>query len=217
VADALGKALAECGGSEVRVLLEDTAGAGGTMGRTFEDLAAIIASVGGDPRLGLCLDTAHLWGAGHAIDTVEGVDDLLAAFDDAVGLARLRLVHLNDSRSAAGSGSDRHEHLGGGRIGVAGLSRFLVHPGLSRVAYIVETPGMEDGWDEVNLARARDLVAGRPLAPLPPDAFNTRSGRGRAAPPEEQEEAGGAEPGLETGAGARADRPRRGRAEAGAE
>ncbi|HEY5628769.1 MAG TPA: hypothetical protein VIR16_04590, partial [Candidatus Limnocylindrales bacterium] len=97
---------------------------------------------------------------------------------------RLRLVHLNDSRSGVGTGSDRHEHLGGGRIGAEGLARFLLHPALGHVAYILETPGMEEGWDEVNVARARDLAAGRPLPPLPPAAFETRSARGRAAPPE---------------------------------
>jgi deoxyribonuclease-4 len=121
------------------------------------------------------------------VDTPDGVDTLLADFDAHVGLDRLRMVHLNDSRSAVGSGSDRHEHLGGGRIGVAGLARFLVHPGLAHVAYIVETPGMEEGWDEVNLARARALAAGEPLDPLPEAAFHTRSARGRAAPPQTDE------------------------------
>ena len=136
-------------------------------------------------RLGFCLDTAHLWGAGYAIGTTEGVDDAARRlFDAQVGL----------DRAAAGppqrlalrrwvAGSDRHEHLGAGRIGREGLARFLVHPALRHVAYIIETPGMEEGWDAVNLARARDLAAGRPLAPLPPSAFQTRSARGRGAPP----------------------------------
>jgi deoxyribonuclease IV len=175
-------------GDGVVIVLENGAGGGFGLGTSPGELGAIdrAAAAAGVPRhrLGFCLDTAHLWGAGYKIGTGEGTDKLLALFDAELGLDRLRLVHLNDSRSAAGAGSDRHEHLGGGRIGTEGLARFMLHPALDHVAYIVETPGMEEGWDEVNLARARDLAAGRPLAPLPPSAFETRSARGRAAPPE---------------------------------
>ena len=175
----------------VALVLENGSGSGFGLGASPDELGAIAcaaASLGvRSERLGFCLDTAHLWGAGFSVDTGGGVDELLAAFDAQVGLDRLRLIHLNDSRSAVGSGSDRHEHLGAGRIGAAGLARFLVHPGLAHVAYIVETPGMEEGWDEVNLARARALAAGEPLDPLPEAAFHTRSARGRAAPPETDE------------------------------
>ncbi len=190
IAEGLTRAVDGAGeaGEGVVVVLENGPGAGFGLGRSPGELGAIdrAAAAAGMPRdrLGFCLDTAHLWGAGYEVGTREGVDELLALFDAQVGLDRLRLVHLNDSRSAMGTGSDRHEHLGGGRIGVDGLARFLVHPALRGVAYIIEAPGMEEGWDEVNLARARDLAEGRPLAPLPPSAFQTRSARGRAAPPE---------------------------------
>jgi deoxyribonuclease IV len=190
VADALRRVLELAGaeGGGVAIVLENSAGTGFGLGSSIEELGAIdrAAADAGAPRarLGFCLDTAHLWGAGHRIDTASGVDAVLAAFDAAVGLDRLRMVHLNDSRSGAGARSDRHEHLGGGQIGEDGLARFLTHPGLGHVAYIIETPGMEEGWDAVNLARARDLAAGRRLPPLPPEAFTTRSARGRAAPPE---------------------------------
>jgi deoxyribonuclease IV len=172
----------------VRLVLENSSGGGFGLGATPQELGAIDRAVAaaGVPadRTGFCLDTAHLWGAGFEVDSAHGTDALLADFDAHVGLDRLRMVHLNDSRSARGSGLDRHEHLGGGRIGHAGLARFLVHPDLAHVAYITETPGMEEGWDAVNLARARSLAAGEPLPPLPPAAFTTRSARGRAAPPE---------------------------------
>ena len=105
-------------------------------------------------------------------------------FDARIGLGRLALVHLNDSRSELGSRSDRHEHLGAGRIGPRGLGRLLTHPGLDATTFILETPGMDEGYDVVNMDRARDLVAGRPLPTLPPAAFETRSAKGRSAPPE---------------------------------
>ncbi len=196
VADGLCRVLDLAGpaASEVTIVLENGSGAGFGLGSTVEELAAIdnaLAAAGAERRrTGFCLDTAHLWGAGYGIDTASGTDALLSAFDEALGLHRLRLVHLNDSRAGQGSGSDRHEHLGVGRIGEVGLARFLVHPALGHVAYIVETPGMEDGYDAVNLARARDLALGRRLDPLPPEAFHTRSPRDRGAPPEEAPESG---------------------------
>jgi deoxyribonuclease IV len=175
-------------GDGVALILENSAGGGFGLGATLEELGAIdraTAALGiARERTGFCLDTAHLWGAGYAVDSAAGVDAFLAEVDRHVGIDRVRLVHLNDSRSAPGSGLDRHEHLGSGRIGGAGLARFLVHPALAHVAYIVETPGMEEGWDAVNVERARTLAAGRPLEPLPAAAFITRSARGRAAPPE---------------------------------
>ena len=94
------------------------------------------------------------------------------------------MVHVNDSRSERGSLADRHEHVGAGRIGAAGLGRILTHPALDHVAYYLETPGMEAGYDAVNVARALDIAAGRPLADLPPEAFETRASRGHSAPPE---------------------------------
>jgi deoxyribonuclease-4 len=170
----------------VTIVLENSAGGGFGLGVTIEELAMIdraitAEGVTGD-GIGYCLDTAHLWGAGYPVDTAAGVDEVLAAFDAALGLARLRMVHLNDSRAERGSRSDRHEHIGGGRIGVEGLRRLLEHPGLGHVAYILETPGMDDGYDSVNLARVRDIATGRPLADLPPEAFHTRGPRSRSAP-----------------------------------
>jgi len=175
-------------GAGVALVLENGAGGGFGLGSTIEELVAIDRALtrAGVPadRTGFCLDTAHLWGAGYRIDTAAGVDDVIVSFDGLLGIGRLRLMHLNDSRSEAGSRADRHEHLGAGRIGPDGLGRVLTHPALHRVPYILETPGMEDGWDEVNVRRAYDLAAGRPLPDLPAEAFATRSARGRSAPPD---------------------------------
>ena len=114
------------------------------------------------------------------------MDTTIEAFDALVGLDRLHMVHLNDSRSELGSRADRHEHVGAGRIGGEGLARMATHPALGHVTYFLETPGMEEGYDAVNLDRLRDLVSGRTLATLPPAAFHTRSAKGRSAPAEDE-------------------------------
>jgi deoxyribonuclease-4 len=172
----------------VILVLENGSGAGFGMGASFEELRLIdeaVMAAGVDrERFGFCLDTAHAWGAGYPIDTPAGVDETLDGFDRLLGLGRLHMVHVNDSRSERGSLADRHEHIGAGRIGGAGLGRILTHPALGHVAYYLETPGMESGYDAINLARARDVAAGRPLADLPPEAFETRASRGHSAPPE---------------------------------
>jgi deoxyribonuclease-4 len=193
LADGLRRVEAQLDGAArgTMIVLENGSGSGYTLGSSIEELALIdraLGAAGVDPaRIGFCLDTAHLWGAGYGIDDPKGVDDVLAAFDRAIGLARVRMVHLNDSRSACGSRSDRHEHVAAGRIGAAGLRRFLEHPGLGSVVYIVETPGMDEGYDAVNIRRVLDLASGNPLPTLPPEAFETRSAKGRSAPAEDED------------------------------
>jgi hypothetical protein len=113
------------------------------------------------------------------------VDALLESFDRLIGLDRLVMVHLNDSRSGLGSRSDRHEHLGAGLIGARGLRHVLTHPRLAHVAFILETPGMDEGYDAVNLQRARDIAAGRRLATLPPEAFALRRTGSHSGPADE--------------------------------
>jgi deoxyribonuclease-4 len=175
----------------VVLVLENSAGSGHGLGTTVEELARIdeaARAAGVDPAwMGFCLDTAHLWGAGHAIGDAAGVDTLLEAFDDRLGLGRLHMIHLNDSRAECGSRSDRHEHIGAGRIGAAGFRRLLEHPAIPHVTYILETPGMDEGYDAVNLQRVHDLVAGRPLPLLPSAAFDLRSSKGRSAPAEDDD------------------------------
>jgi deoxyribonuclease-4 len=198
VAEGLARVQASLDGParDVTIVLEIGAGSGFGFGSTVEELCLIdvAATAAGVDRsaVGFCLDTAHAWGAGYGLDTPAGVDALLDAFDRSIGLPRLRLVHLNDSRAERGSHQDRHEHIGGGQIGTAGLRRLLEHPGLAHVPYILETPGMDDGWDAINLARVRDIAEGRPLVDLPPEAFTVRSARDRSAPaPEHGENAPG--------------------------
>ena len=115
------------------LVLENSAGSGDGIGVTLEEIGAIFeaAAARGVPEaaLGLCLDTAHLWGAGHDVATAEGVDGLIAEIGARIGLGRLVMVHLNDSKAARGSNLDRHEHLGAGEMGNgAGLRRLLTHP-----------------------------------------------------------------------------------------
>ena len=169
--------------------LENSAGGGFGLGASIEELEQILVAIVGrvpdEARVGFCLDTAHLWGAGFRIDHADGVDALLAEVGSRLGRDRLAVIHLNDSRAEPGSRSDRHEHIGAGRIGAEGLRAVLVHPWLAGMTYILETPGMDEGYDAINIARARDLVAGRALADLPPEAFTLRARHGRSAPPDE--------------------------------
>ena len=158
--------------------LENAAGGGWTIGSTVEELAQAAEALGqrgvSPGSVGFCLDTAHLWSAGHPIDRPDEFDRLLADFERELGLERLVLVHLNDSNAELGSRSDRHEHIGAGAIGEVGLGHIVRHPKLGQVSFILETPGMDRGFDAVNVARARALLAGEPLEPLPleplPDA-----------------------------------------------
>ena len=169
------------------LVLENSAGSGDGLGTTVDELARILDAIAarGVPvdRVGLCLDTAHLWGAGIAIGTVEDVDTLVEAIAARIGLERLSMVHLNDSKAGFASRADRHQHLAAGQIGRDGLARILTHPALAHVAYYLETPGMDEGYDAVNIARARDLARGLPLATLPPEALDMGGSRGRAAGP----------------------------------
>jgi deoxyribonuclease-4 len=174
-------AAVDAGPDTALIALENSAGGGGGIGVTLEELEAVVESIarhGGDlNRVGLCLDTAHLWGGGLAIGDEEAVDALVDELDARMGIERLVMVHLNDSKAAFGSRLDRHQHLGAGEIGVAGLRRLLTSPRLARVAYYLETPGMDEGYDAINVARAHAIAAGEPLEILPPEAKTKRGGR----------------------------------------
>lgn len=129
------------GNSQAVLLLENSSGGGDLIGSRFEGLRTILDGLSdfGD-RLGICLDTAHLWGAGYDLSGADAVNRAIAEFDSVVGLGWLKLVHMNDSRSALGSRSDRHANIGQGQIGVEGIASLMHHPALADLPVIIETP-----------------------------------------------------------------------------
>ena len=154
------------------LVLENSAGSGDVLGSRLEEVATVLDEIAarGVParRVAICLDAAHLWGAGYPISDPAAVDELVDDVDRLIGLDRLAMIHFNDSRATLGSRADRHEHVGAGSIGPAGMGALVRHPRLAGVCYYLETPGMDEGFDAINAARTRDLLAGRPLTPLPP-------------------------------------------------
>jgi deoxyribonuclease IV len=138
------------------ILLENAAGAGDTVGRSFEELAQVLDAAGGDERLGVCLDTQHLWASGIPFTTVDEADQLIGLIEGTVGMARLRCMHLNDSKVDFGANRDRHENIGDGTIGADGLAALLGHAALQGVPAILEVPGEGDGprTEDVSAARA---------------------------------------------------------------
>jgi len=176
------------------VTLENSSGGGGGLGIDVPELVAIATGLDragiARSRVAFCLDTAHLWGAGVDLADKPAVDRLVRSFANEVGIDRLPLVHLNDTKSERGSRVDRHEHLGAGRIGPAGITAILRHPLLADTTYIIETPGMDEGYDAINLNRALALARGEPLAPLPPGALTLRGSRSRALTPPRPEREG---------------------------
>jgi deoxyribonuclease-4 len=135
----IAEALAQTEGCALH--LEDTAGSGATLGRSFEELATLIESAGGDERLGVCLDSCHLLASGFDIRTAEGLATVIDDFDAAVGLARLGSLHLNDSQTPLGSNVDRHADPGDGHLGREGCAAFLSEPRFDGLACIFEGPG----------------------------------------------------------------------------
>jgi deoxyribonuclease IV len=159
------EALAES--EECPLHLEDTAGAGGTLGRSFEELARLLEVAGGDERLGVCLDSCHLLASGYDIRTAEGLADVLDEFDSVVGLDRLGSLHVNDSATPLGSNRDRHINLGDGEIGRAGIAAFLSEPRFEGLPCVLEGPGAKgkgvdrDDMDDAFRIREEGLAARR--------------------------------------------------------
>jgi deoxyribonuclease-4 len=142
------------------VLLETTAGQGANVGYRFEQLARIIEMVEQDGRLGICLDTCHVFAAGYDIREAAGWKRMMVELEDTVGLPRLKALHLNDSRKPCGSRVDRHAHIGQGEIGEAAFRRVMRDRRLARLPKLLETP-KEDDMDAVNLALLRRLAGTR--------------------------------------------------------
>ena len=143
------------------VLLETMAGKGSEVGRTFEELKAIIDRVEHNEKLGVCLDTCHIFDGGY--DIVNDADGVMKSFDAIIGLDKLYAVHLNDSKNILGSHKDRHELIGKGNIGLEALTAFISRPEISSLPIVLETPNDIPGY-QAEIAMLRRVAAERPLA-----------------------------------------------------
>jgi deoxyribonuclease IV len=147
--------------------LENTAGAGGTLGRSFDELASLLEAAGAGERLGVCLDSCHLLASGYDIRTAKGMDSVLREANRKLGRGRVHSLHLNDSQTPLGSNRDRHANIGDGELGEEGCAAFLSAPGIQRLPCVLETPGEDRkgaSAEEVSFAkklRDRGLAARR--------------------------------------------------------
>ena len=136
------------------VLLETMAGKGSEVGRTFEEIAEIISRVELKDKMGVCLDTCHVYDAGY--DIVNNLDGVLEEFDRIIGLDRLKAIHLNDSKNPFKSHKDRHEKIGEGFLGLEAITNIINHPKLKHLPFFLETPNELDGYaKEIELLRSR--------------------------------------------------------------
>ena len=140
------------------ILLENTAGSGSWIGYRFEHIKRIISGISTVKNIGVCLDTAHTFEAGYDMKTKCGLERTLKEFDKLIGTDLIKAVHFNDSLSEIGSHIDRHQHIGKGNIGLAGMKRIINHPKLKDAAFILETPKKSDKDDKKNLAMTRKLA-----------------------------------------------------------
>jgi deoxyribonuclease IV len=153
--ETIAEALAESEGCPLH--LENTAGTGGTLGRSIEELASLLDAAGGSERLGLCLDSCHLFASGYDIRSYAGTDALTAEISEKVGLERLGSLHLNDSQTPLGANRDRHANIGMGELGESGCTAFLSAPAFQDLPCVLETPGENHSGstrEEVQLAVA---------------------------------------------------------------
>jgi deoxyribonuclease-4 len=159
VAEGLGEVHAATPGFRAQILLETTAGQGTSLGRTFEQLARIIELTEQGERLGVCLDTCHVFAAGYELRTAEGYAATMEAFERTLGLERLKALHLNDSKGELGNRKDRHEHIGKGHIGLEGFRNLVNDPRLAGLPGLLETPKGDDlAEDRENLRVLRSLL-----------------------------------------------------------
>lgn len=159
MAEALGDVHAATAGMRSGILLETTAGQGTRLGYRFEHLSWLLEHTPQGERLGVCLDTCHMFAAGYELRTPKGYATTMAAFERLIGLERLKAVHLNDSKGALGSRRDRHEHIGEGHIGLAGFRHVLNDARMGELPGLLETPKGDDlQADRENLATLRRLL-----------------------------------------------------------
>lgn len=144
--------------NRVILLLENTAGQGTEVGYNFSQIKAITVEVEDKSRIGVCLDTAHAFEAGYDLSREKGLERTIEDFDRLIGLEKLCLLHLNDSKTSLGSRVDRHWHIGEGHIGLSGFRRIVNHSQLSHLSAIMETPRQDDGDDLRNMSVVRRLI-----------------------------------------------------------
>ena len=144
--------------NDVMLLLENTAGEKNSVGSSFEHIGAILDGLPFPGQVGVCLDTCHAFAPGYELRTGGGLDDTVAQFDDQVGLGRLRVIHLNDTKGDRGSGLDRHEHIGMGFIGEDGFRRILHHKAFLTLPLVCETPVDDRRDDRGNIEKVRELA-----------------------------------------------------------
>jgi deoxyribonuclease-4 len=155
---ALAQVLERCAG-DTWLLMENSAGSGATIGRSLEELAVLMERLDHHPRLGICLDSCHLYASGYDVTDPAAVDDLVTEFDDRIGLDRLRALHINDSAVPLGANSDRHANIGEGLMG-ENLGAFLAHPAFQRLSAYLEVPGENKTGPNANeIQKLRDLHA----------------------------------------------------------
>jgi deoxyribonuclease-4 len=142
---------------DVTLLLENGSGSRNKIGSSFEELSMIIGEINYPERVGICLDTCHVFSTGHDIRTLSGLEETLSRFDDLLGIRRIELVHLNDSIGTLGSGIDHHEHIGLGKIGVEGF-RVILGSSLNKVPMIMETPIDERRGNMENMRFVKELA-----------------------------------------------------------
>lgn len=155
---AVNAALAATKGSNVILLLENTAGEKNGVGSSFEHIRSIYEELDDKSRIGICFDTCHAFAAGYDLRTEAGIGDTLHQFDELIGLSKIRLIHLNDAKGELGSCLDRHEHIGMGLIGEKGLSLFLHRQEIRQLPLVCETPVDERGDDVDNIRAVRKLA-----------------------------------------------------------
>lgn len=158
------------GGRECPILIENAAGAGGTVGRSLEEIGILVDACGHDERLGLCLDTQHLWASGVDYSSVGATKALVREIDERIGIERLGCLHLNDSKVDLGANKDRHANIDEGTIGARGLAPLVGHPRIRDLALVLEVPGAGEG------PRARDIVDARQVLKMGAELYDAQIG-----------------------------------------
>ena len=160
IAESINEIFFQTPGIQTRLLLETTAGQGSYLGHTFEQITSIMDKVENSNRVGVCLDTAHIFAAGYDIRTPDSYNQTIDVFDAVTGLENLYLIHLNDSKKELGSRVDRHEHIGEGLIGIKAFELLMNDRRFIDIPKIIETPKQKDGkdYDNVNLDKLRSFI-----------------------------------------------------------